>query len=256
MRWPFAAVVLSCTLPSCSVWFFSGDEWIDRTRPVVLVETTGGIEFGAATEFGVLTLGRSAEGGPCRVHYFLGPTPIVESGVLEPTTTVFTRAAIDLKTQQARALDRAMTEDDRLTVLWTPDGRTTRKVRVALARGEGLTGELLADPGEDLPAGATLLCRGEDGEALFAGLIAGRATVSGGSTAGRYYLVAGPDRVRELLAVPSRHPVDEAPVYRADDISVMKPIAPGEPKPDAPIPDAPNPTGPIPPAPAPQIPPR
>ena len=69
-------------LPSCGVWFFSGEHWIDRSHPVALLETTGGIELAATTEFGVLSLGRSATEGPCRVHYFLGPTPLIESGEL------------------------------------------------------------------------------------------------------------------------------------------------------------------------------
>ena len=46
---PFGLFLLS----GCSVWVFSGESWIDRTRPAVLVETTGGVELGAATEFGV-----------------------------------------------------------------------------------------------------------------------------------------------------------------------------------------------------------
>ncbi|MGK0156771.1 MAG: hypothetical protein ACI9SE_003743, partial [Neolewinella sp.] len=75
-----------------------------------------------------------------------------------------------------------------------------------------------------LPAGATLLCRGPKGESMFAGLIAGRATVHDGAAAGRYYVVAGVDRVRELLAIPHKYPVDMIPKYRSDDITVMKPV--------------------------------
>ncbi len=218
-----AAPLLS-TLSGCGVWFFSGETWRDRSRPVALVETTGGVELGATTEFGVLTLGRTATDGPCRVHYFLGPTPLIETGAIAPTGSLFARASIDLKTQHARALDRSPTVDDSLQVMWTPDGLDVRRVSVELARGDGLAGDLLRDPGVELPAGATLLCRGPDGVPLFAGLVAGRATVDGGANAGRYYVVAGVDRVRELLAVPTKHPVDYVPEYRADDISVMRPV--------------------------------
>jgi hypothetical protein len=59
---------------------------------------------------------------------------------------------------------------------------------------------------------------------MFAGLIAGRATVHDGPAAGRYYVVAGVDRVRELIAIPHKYPVDMAPKYRSDDITVMKPV--------------------------------
>src|SRR5262245_34707430 len=101
MRSAWAVALLPC-LSGCSEWFFSGESWIDRTRPVALVETTGGIELGATTELGVLTLGRSATDGPCRVRYFLGPTPMVETGTLAAASDTFTRAEIDLKTQLVR----------------------------------------------------------------------------------------------------------------------------------------------------------
>jgi len=221
--------VLICSLlvlPSCSVWFFSGAPKVDRSRPVALLETTGGVELAATTEFGILSLGRTATSGPCRVHYFLGPTPLIERGELRATDSVFTEADIDLKTQHARSLTRNPTADDHLTVMWTPDGQNVEKVSVGLATGTGLTGDLLLDPGVELPAGATLLCRGPRGESMFAGLIAGRATVSDGPNQGRYYVVAGIDRLRELLALPRQHPIDMVPKYRADDISVMKPLKP------------------------------
>ncbi|MFN3240077.1 MAG: hypothetical protein ACE37K_01045 [Planctomycetota bacterium] len=226
MRCKVAAplLLLTALLSSCSAWFFSGEHWIDRTRPVVLLETTGGVEYGAATEFGVLSLGSTATDGPCRVHYFLGPTPVIESGALQPVSPRFVRAEIDLKTQMARALDHSPTADDDLWVMWTEDGTSVRTVAVDLARGKGLAGDLLRDPGTDLPGGATLLCRGPKGESMFAGLIAGIATVDAGPAAGRYYVFAGVDRVRELLAVPRKYPTDLAPKYRNDGISVMKPV--------------------------------
>lgn len=220
------AVLLSSLLilPSCSMWFFSGVATVDRSRPVALLETTGGVEFAATTEFGVLSLGRTATTGPCRVHYFLGPTPLIETGVLHSTGSVFTEAEIDLKTQLVRVLDRSATVEDSLWVMWTPDGENCESVSVELATGNGLAGDLLQDPGVELPAGATLLCRGPKGESMFAGLIAGRATVHDGPAAGRYYVVAGVDRVREMIAIPRKYPVDMAPKYRSDDIIVMKPV--------------------------------
>lgn len=236
-----SSLMLALLLPltACSAWFFgserpfAGKSIFDRSRPVALLETTGGVEFGATTELGVLSLGRTATEGPCRVHYFLGDTPLIESGELHATSSVFTEAEIDLKTQLVRVLDRSPKADDALMVMWTPDGQSTERVSVALAAGEGLSGDLLRDPGYELPAGATLLCRGPRGEAMFAGLVAGRMTVHDGPTAGRYYVVAGVDRVRELLATPERFPVDMAPKYRTDDISVMKPIVPKKPTPPA-----------------------
>jgi hypothetical protein len=213
-------LVLTPLLSGCSTWFFSGVDRVDRSRPVALVETTGGVEYGAATEFGVLTLGRTATTGPCRVHYFLGPTPVIESGALGPAGGVFTRATIDLKTQAARANDRPLRPDDELVVMWTPDGQRERSVRVALASSDGVRGDVLQAPDEALPTGATVLRRAEDGQLHFAGLVAARASVAGGGRDGSYYVFAGLDRIRELLATPERHPVDVTPKFRADDIRV------------------------------------
>jgi hypothetical protein len=240
MRSAWAVALLPC-LSGCSEWFFSGESWIDRTRPVALVETTGGIEFGATTEFGVLTLGRSASDGPCRVHYFLGPTPIVETGKLTAVSDTFTRAEIDLKTQLAPALDRSVVPDDSLLAMWTPDGKTVRTVSVRLAKVEGVHGDVLLDPGEPLPTGATVMCRIYDGTWQFTGLIAGTATVQGGPASGTYYVFAGVDRVRELLAVPTRHPVELEPKYRLDDISVLKQAQPDAVNAPAKAPDAKTP---------------
>ncbi|MFN6192564.1 MAG: hypothetical protein ACK5BN_01920, partial [Planctomycetota bacterium] len=200
--------------------FFSGEDRIDRSRPVALVETTGGVEYGATTEFGVLTLGRTATSGPCRVHYFLGPTPVIESGTLDPAGGVFTRATIDLKTQAARANDRPLRPEDELRVMWTPDGQRERSVRVALASADGVRGDVLAAPDEPLPTGATVLRLAEDGKWQFAGLIAARASLAGSASDGEYYVFAGLDRIRELLARPERHPIDVTPKFRADDIRV------------------------------------
>lgn len=215
-------------LSGCGTWFFSGTQWVDHSHPVALVETTGGIECGATTEFGVLTLGRSAASGPCRVHYFLGPTPIVESGELEPAGSLWTRARIDLRTQHLRALDRAPNASDRLIVMWTLDGRTTQRTAVQLAEGDDVRGDVLRDPGVALPAGATVLCEKDDDDGwLFAGLIAGAAVRE--DTGERFYVYAGVDRIRELLAMPTTHPQDTQPKYRPDDITVQQPVTPTAP---------------------------
>jgi len=228
---PLLAFTALMTLPSCAAWFFSGEEWVDQSRPVALLETTGGVEFAAATEFGVLSLGSTATEGPCRVHYFLGPTPIVESGVLRKASANLIKAEIDLKTQLAPALDRSPLADDELWVMWTPDAQQVREVPVELATGAGLQGDLLRDPGVELPGGATVLCRGPKGESMFVGLIAGVAEVDAGPAAGNYYVFAGVDRVREMLAIPRDYPVDLVPKYRADGITVMKPAATEPPAP-------------------------
>lgn len=218
-----AATLALALLPGCAWWFFSGSPVVDRSRPVALVETTGGIEFGATTEFGILTLGRSAQQGPCRVHYFLGPTPIIEDGAVESTGSPFYRARIDLRTQQIRVLDRPPLPSDALVAMWMPDGARVEEVRVALAQTDGLAGDLLADPGRELPAGAAIFAR-QDRDLRFVGLVSARATLHRDGAAPKvYYTFAGLDRVRELLAVPELQTVEKRARFRPDDITVMEP---------------------------------
>ena len=222
-RYLLAALVLP-VLPGCSAWFFSGEPTVDRSRPVALVETTGGIELAATTEFGVLTLGRSAATGPCRVHYFLGPTPMIEDGELKATGSLFTRAEIDLKTMAMRALDRSPAAERELLVMWTPDGVSTRSCAAQLAREPGIEGDVLVDPGVELPAGATVMQRNTELELQFAGLIAGKVTLGSDGATRSYYVFAGVDRMREMLAVPQQYPIDLVPKYRPDDIQTFKPV--------------------------------
>lgn len=219
-------IATALMLSSCTGWFFSGYDTIDRSQPVALVETTGGVEFGATTEFGILTLGRTAQDGPCRVHYFLGPTPIVEDGTVKPSGAMFCRADIDLKTQSVRVLDRNVTREDEILAMWTPDGTSLEIVDVELAASQGVQGDVLLDPGKELPAGAALFVS-HKGHLMFVGLISGRARLQGAPGAGDYYVFAGLDRVREMLAVPEVHPTDYETKFRPDNIRVQKPVQPG-----------------------------
>ena len=144
--WSPGVLAAALLLTGCTEWFFSGEHYMDRSRPVALVETTGGVELGATTEFGILTLGRSATEGPCRVRYLLGPTPLVDDGQLESTGSVFTRAEIDLKHQAARVFDRAPSADDDLVVMWTPDGSTVHTVSVELAASDSIEATCCTTP--------------------------------------------------------------------------------------------------------------
>ena len=100
---PLALLALPVVLATagCSGWFFSGPDYPDRSRPLARIETQGGIEYGATTEFGVLFLGRTATEGPCRVRMFLGEQLIVDDGKIEPFGAGIWRASIDLVGQGA-----------------------------------------------------------------------------------------------------------------------------------------------------------
>jgi hypothetical protein len=197
---------------------------------VVLVETTGGIEYGCATELGVLTLGRTASSGACLVHYFLGDTPMVETGTLEATSSDFTVADIDLKTPAIRIFDRHAKEARQLLAMWTADGERVTTVAVQWASGGEVAGDLLLPPSTPLPAGAAILNRVDGSTLEFVGLVAGKATVQHAGATREYYVFAGRDRLRELLAIPSEYPRELLPKFRPDDITVQKPTGKAPPR--------------------------
>lgn len=208
-------------LTSCAQWLFSGRPETSRTRPVALVETTGGIELAATTEFGVLSLGRTATTGPCRVHYFLGEAPLVEDGTLAMATPTFCRAEIVLATQSIRVLDRPVQEQDSLVAMFTPDGKGLVQAPVARAVGMGATGDLVDAGGSQLPAGAAILLDSDEGY-RFVGLVTARAEVTVDGSTKTYFAYAGLDRLRELAAVPVPHPVNTTWDHRPDGVLIRR----------------------------------
>lgn len=190
-------------------------------RPVVRIETRGGVEFGAATDHGILFLARTAQDGPCRVHYFLGDQVFVEDGVIENVGGVIYRASIDLDHQQAHLLGRDVTADDRLIAL-SMDGASVRESSLRLSTSPGVGGDVLDWPGRRLPVGTPLFVR-EDGALLLAGLVAAEAKLADRDGDDRRFVVfAGADRLREMLLEPVPHPAPRRIKHRPDGISVIK----------------------------------
>lgn len=189
----------------------------DRGRPIARIETRGGVEFGATTREGILFLGRTAQSGPCRVHYWLGPTLVVEDGYIESAGGTLYRARIDLQHQNVHLLPRDLTRADSIVaMLFSPGGVTEVPVQLA---GQGqIDGEVLADPGRSLPPGTGIFVRAPDGDLLFAGLVSAELRL--GSQ--RLIAFAGPNRLRETLLTPELFPMPPSPKHRPDGISIVK----------------------------------
>lgn len=211
------SILLSLLLASCTAHLFSTLPMPDRSRPIARIETRGGVEYGATTREGILFLGRTAQSGPCRVHYWLGPTLVVEDGYIEPAGGVFYRAMIDLQHQNVRLLPRDLTAADRIFAMVFSAGGVT-EVPVRLANLAAVEGDVLVDPGRPLPAGASLFVRAADGDLQFAGLVAAELRLDGT----RLIAFAGPDRLREALLSPQLHPKPPVPIHRPDGISIVK----------------------------------
>lgn len=216
-----ASLLLLC---SCTSGLFSGSNFEpDATRPVVRIETRGGVEYGAATSEGVLFLGRTATTGPCRVHYFLGRTPVVEDGTIVPFGGVYYRADVDLKQQRAELLTKDPDPSLPLVALLHRELDVAR-VPVRLARGGGLDGDIVEWPGTTLPVGTGIFTPAENQEDgwRLVGLVSGEATLEQGASTRKLIVFAGVDRLREAMATPVPWPEPMTVKHRMDDISLTK----------------------------------
>ncbi len=214
-------MTLTALLPGCAYWFFSAaNPMPDKSRPVARIETLGGVEYGATTEYGILFLGRTATEGPCRVHYFLGPTRVVEDGAVVPTGGYSARAEMDLKNPSIPILDREVQAGDTLVAMYMA-GLDVQTVSVSLAQDPAVEGDVLDWPGQPLPAGAAVLLDTPDGY-RFIGLVSGEAVLQRDGDSKRFVLFAGSNQMRDMLLVPERYPTEERIVHRPDDIIVIK----------------------------------
>jgi hypothetical protein len=205
-------------LTSCTHGLLSSVPLPSNERPVVRIETRGGVEYGVTTEDGILCLGRTATEGPCRLLYFLGETPLEEDGTIVPFGGLYYRVDMDLKHQQARFIERPLLPDDALVAL-VLEARAVREVGVRRTDAPDVEGPALEWPGEDLPVGTGIFTRDRRTDAYrFVGLVSG--TLAMGDS--RYVLFTGPDAMREALLAPRTFPKRYQVKYRPDDISVLK----------------------------------
>lgn len=214
-------IPLATLLTGCSYWFFSAPNPLpDKSRPVARIETRGGMEYGATTEYGILFLGRTATEGPCRVHLFLGPTPVVEDGTVIPTGSYYARADTDLKNASTPILERELQAGDELVAMYMA-GLDVRAVDVSLTMDPRVEGNALTWPGESLPPGAAILLQTPDGY-RFVGLVSGEAVLQDTSDSKRFVLFWGSNQVRDLALMPETYPTEERIIHRADDMIIIK----------------------------------
>lgn len=220
-----ATLIALLALTGCSARLFQtqSNPLPSKRTPLVRIETRTGVEYGAATDHGILFLGRTAQKGPCRVHYYLGDQMFVEDGMIRHRGSVLYEAEIDLKHQRIPLLDRDVLFEDELLAL-TLEGYDTVEHPVHLVRELGIDGDVVTAPGAAIPAGTPLVIRrGPDDDFVLAGLIAGAATLEvAADTESRVLVFAGPARFREMLLVPEPDPKPRRAKHRPDGITVVK----------------------------------
>jgi hypothetical protein len=213
-----STLTVAALATGCTAWLFSGIPYPSHENPVMRIETRGGTELGAGTDVGVLFLARTAQEGPCRVHYWRGPTPLVEDGVVERWGGIFYRATIDLKHPFARFLDRELRADDKLKALLYARG-AVEVIELKRATDPAIAGDVVVWPGRDLPVGTGVFSEDERG-LLFVGLIAGQIEVAGT----RYLVHTGVNALREAMMTAKPHAERRQVKHRPDDITIDRTV--------------------------------
>lgn len=67
------------------------------SHPTVRIETPGGVELGASTDYGLVFLGRTARSGEIDVTAWYGDGPSIERAVIEPVTADFCTAETEIR---------------------------------------------------------------------------------------------------------------------------------------------------------------
>jgi len=206
LRSRLAATVLAvATLAACSSY----------PQGPVRVHTRNGAEQGVNTEYGILTLGRTADAGPCEVTVFYGDGPSVEPGRIERIDDRICRVEIDLHAPRSQMSFAYPLPDDDLAVAFSTD-EDTEYYRTRLARTAD--GVLAIERPGGFPNRATAVgapvYRREDERWRLVGIVTGMVTLQGGNQILTLY---GPrDLIGLTLATRDRRRNDKTVPMRDD----------------------------------------
>ncbi|PIE23772.1 MAG: hypothetical protein CSA62_06610 [Planctomycetota bacterium] len=213
---PSLALALSLGLSSCHI-----DRIESADIPLVRIQTTGGFEQGVSTDFGVLFLGRTAQKGPAKLLYWLGPSPLIEAGEIEVVGGPVHRIRTDVPIPSVPISFEPVAPEEQL-VLMGMEGQLPWRLDVQLAKDEIVRGTALHYPaGLQLrpdSVGLGIFRETEAGLALV-GLVKAAAELDNGK---RFLLFAGLSEMREAFAKARRAmPVREVE-YRADGKRILR----------------------------------
>ena len=225
-RWLLTLPLLPLVLSGCSGHLFSGLPKIDRTRPIAKVEFRGHPpRLAATTSEGIVFLNEDKLEGPCRVHYFLGPTLLIEDGEIDGFGGPYSVAEIDLKTQRVPVLTREPLPSDQLVALVFEGPDDADWVEVEFANLPEAQGYVLKWPGKALPLGTPIFRIREGrnaGDLQFVGLARGLARLRRGARTETFITMTGPSHMRAALAAPKAMFRPRQVKHRPDDITVIK----------------------------------
>jgi len=190
--------------------------------PTVIVQTSGGSELGASTDYGVVFLGRTAQSGRVHITAWFGDGPQTESSVIDPVGSGVFTAETEIRLPEVPMNFHELRPGDSVLVVGRkPDGLWQRTVSVRSdPRVDGILlpvmGPIQNSP-DQVGAGVFVLPNGDDKKKELVGLVSGTLELSDGAATKRYTTVVGVKDLWRLVAhrrelVRRRPPVDREDV--------------------------------------------
>lgn len=197
---PRASLVPLWLLPALLLGSCAGTR--TKADPTLLIRTTGGTELGAATDYGVIFLGRTARAGELEIVAWFGDGPSVEASAVEPVGEGLFTAETEIRLPSLRLGFREPRPGEELLLV----GRTEAgrwELRTGVVRDPRVDGLLLPVP-SGMPdradqIGANLIrLEGRRRIPHLVGLVSGKLTLEGPDGRREYLTVVGPAHLWRL----------------------------------------------------------
>ncbi len=165
-------------------------------------------------------MGRTAQKGPVKVSYLLGPSPLVEAGRIRKGQGPLHFVDLEVSIPKAPISFRAPTKGDPLSIILY-DGNTPRFFSTRVSQDSRVQGTALEVPSGYHPKpsdiGAGVFTQTEEGPALV-GLLQGVAHMEGKS----WLLIAGRETWKTHFLKPTPSEQKKEVFYRADGTRTIR----------------------------------
>ncbi len=188
--------------------------------PTLVIYSNGETELGVSTEYGVVFLGKHAQGGEVDLSAWFGDGPSLESTVIEPIGGGLYTAEADIRLPSVPLVFHQPAHREIVTVLgragtsaWSEEAEVRRDPRV-----DGIllrpSGRLTGAPDQ---LGAGVYVGEEIQDYRLLGLVSGRIRITGSNGASIDYItVIGPQDLWRLVSHRRDHSHKRRWVYRED----------------------------------------
>lgn len=193
----------------------------DLADPCVRIQTTGGVELGVSTDYGLVFLGRTAQSGEIEVTAWYGDGPSIEVSVIEPITSELYTAETEVRLPSVPMSYTFPTPGSVLRLRGrTLAGPWEAEVTVQNEpRAEGLVVDVPAaieGRADQIGAGLYEFPDGDRSRMRLVGLVSGRVRFETRGGPREYLTIQGPNHLWRLVTLRRDPGTRRRWVYRED----------------------------------------